>query len=427
MTDEIEVIEDGDGVALIGDAQAIDRFLEERQLASRDLDLPRLSGVLRLGSVSAQVGSELAAQSGRWIKLSKESADQLKTLDAMKGSSDGVARAILNQNGKNKHILEFVKSPGARSMLSNPAVLAGAAGIMAQLAMQQTMDEITDYLAAIDAKVDDILRAQKDTVVAGMIGVDFVLREAMTIREQVGRVSDVTWSKVQATGQTIAQTQAYALRQLDAMAEKLERTRKVDDLADVARSAEVQAAEWLVVLAKCFQLQDAVAILELDRVLDDEPETLQQHRIGVHVARDHRRDAIAETTVRLLARIDAAATVANAKVLTNPRSSRSVVRSSNIVIGSLREAHRVLGIEGGAGPVNERRWIEAAGDLRDRAVSTGALRVGDARALGELAGGRLRSASGRVGGDMVRSIRRRRDDPSETSTAAELPVTPSDN
>ena len=47
------------------------------------------------------------------------------------------------------------------SMLTNPAMLAGAAGIMAQLAMQQTMQEITDYLAVIDEKVDDILRDRR--------------------------------------------------------------------------------------------------------------------------------------------------------------------------------------------------------------------------------------------------------------------------
>ena len=51
---------------------------------------------------------------------------------------------------------------GLDRLLTNPAMLAGAAGIMAQLAMQQTMDEITDYLATIDEKLDDVLRAQKE-------------------------------------------------------------------------------------------------------------------------------------------------------------------------------------------------------------------------------------------------------------------------
>ena len=102
--------------------------------------------------------------------------------------------------------------------------------------MQQTMDEITDYLATIDEKVDDVLRAQKDAVLADMIGAGFDIEEAMTVREQAGRVTEVTWSKVQATSTTIARTQAYALRQLDALAEKMERKTKIGDLAKTART-----------------------------------------------------------------------------------------------------------------------------------------------------------------------------------------------
>ena len=192
-------------------------------------------------------------------------------------------------------------------MLTNPAILAGAAGIMAQLAMQQAMDEITDYLATIDEKVDDVLRAQKDAVLADMIGVDFVIEEAMTIREQVGRVSEVTWSKVQATSVTIARTQAYALRQLDALAEKMEHKTKIGDLAKTSKEAESKVQEWLAVLARCFQLQDAIAVLELDRVLDASPEELDRHRLALRAARQNRLELISRSTERLMARMDAAA------------------------------------------------------------------------------------------------------------------------
>jgi len=82
-------------------------------------------------------------------------------------------------------ILEFTKPGFVGSMLTNPAMLAGAAGIMAQLAMQQTMEEITEYLAVIDEKVDDILRAQKDAAIAEMIGVGMVIDDAMLKREHV--------------------------------------------------------------------------------------------------------------------------------------------------------------------------------------------------------------------------------------------------
>ena len=189
---------------------------------------------------------------------------------------------------------------------------------MAQLAMQQTMDEITDYLATIDEKVDDVLRAQKDAVLADMIGVGFVIEEAMTIREQVGRVDEVTWSKVQAAPATIARTQAYALRQLDALAEKLERKTKIGDLAKTAKEAESKVQEWLAVLARCFQLQDAIAVLELDRVLDASPEELDGHRLGLRAARQNRLELISRSTERLMARMDAAAGTANAKVLLHP-------------------------------------------------------------------------------------------------------------
>lgn len=41
---------------------------------------------------------------------------------------------------------------------------------MAQVAMQQTMQEITDYLESIDEKVEDVLRAQKDAALSELIG-----------------------------------------------------------------------------------------------------------------------------------------------------------------------------------------------------------------------------------------------------------------
>jgi hypothetical protein len=83
---------------------------------------------------------------------------------------------------------------------------------------------------------------------------------------------------------TIAETQAYALRQLDALAEKMERKAKIDDLATTAKEAESMVREWLAVLARCFQLQGAIAVLELDRVLDASPEELDGHRLGLKPA-----------------------------------------------------------------------------------------------------------------------------------------------
>ncbi|EWT03348.1 hypothetical protein N865_19240 [Intrasporangium oryzae NRRL B-24470] len=404
MDNQIELISDGDGLAVIGSPTAVERFLVSEGLPSKDLGLPRLGSVLSAGAEAAQVGSEIAANSGRWVKLTKESAHLADQYKLMKGSGPGVRRAVLTDKGKIKGHLELVKTPMAH--LNNPALLAGAAGLMAQLAMQQTMDEITDYLATIDEKVDGILRAQKDAVVADMIGVDFVIEEAMIIREQVGRVSEVTWSKVQATSSTIARTQAYALRQLDALAEKLERKTAIGDLAKTSEDAESTVQEWLAVLARCFQLQDAIAVLELDRVLDASPDELDRHRVALRVARENRRELISRSTGLLMARMDAAAGTANTKVLLHPTASKTVVHASNHVAVAVVDFHSRLGIESDREALDARRWADAATEARDKALNTGAEGVDAAKRLGNETFGRAKSMTGKLsGGISERALR----------------------
>jgi hypothetical protein len=295
--------------------------------------------------------------------------------------------------------------------LTNPALLASAAGIMAQVAMQQAMDEITDCLAAIDEKVDDVLRAQKDTVVADMIGVDLVIDEAMTIREKVGGVSAVTWSKVEATSATITRTQAYALRQLDALAEKMERKAKIGELAKTAKEIESTIQEWLAVLARCFQLQDAIAVLELDRLLDASPDELDRHRLGLRAARQKRSELISRSTEQLMTRMNAAAGTANTKVLRHPSTSPAEVQSSNRVVAVVHEFHGRLGIESGRQPSEAKRWVDAAGEVRDKVRATGAEGVDTARRFGTETLDRATFARGKLSdGISERRLRRRRED-----------------
>ena len=297
MSADVQLISDGDGLAVIGDPTAVDLFLAAERLASQDLGLPRLGAVFKTGAQAAQAYTEIAGPVG-----SLGGADQGVRAPGqaglMKSSTSGVSTGVVKAgkgNGQTGGLVELAKDSAAQ-LSKNPAVLSGAAGLMAQLAMQQTMDEITDYLAAIDAKLDDVLRAQEDAVLADMIGVGFDIDEAMTLREHGGRVNEVTWSKVQGSSATIARTQAYALRQLDALAEKLERQTSVGDLAETAKKAEAKTQDWLAVLARCFQLQDAIAVLELDRVLEVAPDDLDGHRLGLKAVRQKRLETISQTT-----------------------------------------------------------------------------------------------------------------------------------
>ena len=392
LTNEIQLISDGDGVAVIGDPTAVDLFLAAERLASQNLDLPRLAAVFRTGAQVAQAVPEIQAMAGRWVKFSKESAHLLKVLTT--SSTSGLSTGAVSQAKGMGQFGKFVSGSG--SVTANPALMTGAAGIMAQLAMQQAMAEVTEYLATIDRKLDDVLRAHEDAVLADMIGVGFDIDEAMTLREHGGRVNEVTWSKVQASSATIARTQAYALRQLDALAEKVESASSVADLAKSAAQAESKAQEWLAVLARCFQLLDAIAVLEIDRVLEVAPEDLDGHRLGLRAVRQKRLEIISQCTEQLVSRMDAAVGTANKNVLLNPFQSPAVVRSREHVAGAVADFRGSLGFEFAGESVEAKAWSAAAFEARDSALATGADGLGAAKQLGSQTLGGARWAGSKL-------------------------------
>ena len=418
MDNEIELISDGDGLAVVGESSGVERFLDTLGMPSKDLGLTRLSRVLNLGAVGLQVASAQAASarvvdSARWVRLTEESALKIREFGLIPTKELGVSHAMIGKAGASKSWIQLDKGPGR--LPANPKMLAGAPALMAQLAMQQAMDEITDYLAAIDAKLDDVLRAQKDSVLAQMIGIGLQIDEAMTIRHHVGRVNEVTWSKVQAAAGTIADTQAYALLQLDALAEKLERRSTIADLMKTANDAEAKTREWLAVLARCFQLQEGIAILELDRVLETAPDDLSGHRLGLKAARQDRLDTISRSTERLVARIQAAATKANSRVLFNPIQSPAVVRASTNVTSSVADLHERLGIGTSRHAVETRRWAAAAAEARHRARTKGAEALGAGKRLGSETRERATSATDKVATRLVERARRRRETDDDAS------------
>lgn len=381
MGSEIQLVGNGDGIAVIGQASDVERFLTSERLPSSDLGLQRVGPLLAAGAATAAVGSELAANSGRWVKLTAESAEAVRKYGLMPTKTAGVSHAMIGQPGDIKQWLQIAQAPGA--LLTGPMALVTLSTMMSQAAMQQQMDEIAEYLVQIDEKIDDILRAQKDAILADMIGVDLVIEEAMTVRENVGRVSEVTWSKVQFTSMAIARTQGYALRQLDALAEKLEKKADLGEVAKATRAAEPKVKEWLALLARSFQLQDGIAVLELDRVLDLAPDELDRHRQGLSLARKNRIELIARSTARLLDRMDEAVKLANTKVLLNPFDSPAVVRSSTQVAVGVLELRDRLGIDSDHQSAEARRWGRAASELRDKVLASAAERARATKRFGE--------------------------------------------
>src|SRR6185437_11767058 len=185
-------------------------------------------------------------------------------------------------------------------------------------------------------------------------------------------------------------------------------TTKIGDLATAAKEAESLVGEWLAVLARCFQLQDAIAVLELDRVLDASAQELNGHRLGLKAARQDRLEHILRSTERLVARMNAAAGTANAKVLLHPAKSPAVVQSSEHVAMCVHDFHGRLGIESGRQSSQARRWVDAAAEARDKALETGAKGVDAARSLGNETLDRAGSVTGKLSSGIAERARRRR-------------------
>src|SRR3954453_9844464 len=80
MSEEFRLISDDDGLAVIGAPNAVERFLKSvgQWTFSQELDLRPLKPYLAIGADIAQKASEIADNSGRWIKLTEESAALVK-------------------------------------------------------------------------------------------------------------------------------------------------------------------------------------------------------------------------------------------------------------------------------------------------------------------------------------------------------------
>lgn len=374
MDNEIQLISDGDGFAVIGNPTDVKRFLSAEGLLSlsKDLGLQRLGPLLRVGAAAAQAGSETVAGSGRWLKLTEESAQLVKKFGLMESKTPGVSYAMVGEPGSIESWLRIAKGPG--SLLANPAVLAGAAGIMAQLARQHEMSEIRSYLTTIDKKVDDVLRAQKNAELAKVIGAGLDLESAMTVLERTGRVDDDTWSTVQGRTHTITDALGWALGRLDAIAEQMESTTKIGDLAKTVKEAASEVQELLLVAARSFELQDALDVLRLARVLDESPDKLDGRRLALKDDRHKRRELISQKIEYLMARMDAAVGTANSNVLLHLPAHRAVVSSMNHVGIAVDDFHRPLGIESDRHPLEATRWWGAARDstqLKNAAAEAG--------------------------------------------------------
>lgn len=399
MTDEIELIGDGDGVVVVGNASAIERFLDHVSLRphAEQFDLARVTSVLKSGADLAETAAGIAEQSALYLKLTPESAKKIQEAGGlMKTKVKGVSHAMVGETGKDT--LGWLQvEDGPASLLTNPAVLSGVGGIMTQLAQQSEAQELKELFERIDEKLDDVRRAQRDHVLAKMDAAAEAIEEAMTIHRHGGDPATL-WDKVSGASETLHEVQNEALRALGALAEKVEGKSKPGELMKAAREVERDVAIQLAVLARCFELQDEFSVIELDHVLATSPKRLDGHRRGVRKAREVRRAKVLKRTEGLMSQMDRAGTVAMENVLLHAAKARGVINALNTTATIVDDFHAPLGINLERDELRSIRWAEALRDpqqLKKAGFEVGqkAVMVGGAAAVAALSVVTVRSTS----------------------------------
>src|SRR5688572_27498103 len=109
MDHEIELVSDGDGLAVIGNSTAVERFMESVRLAN--VGSKSIGAAFRAGASAGQAGSDAAANSARWVKLTQESAQNLRQYGLTPTTTPGVSHAMLGRRGSIQKWLQVETGP----------------------------------------------------------------------------------------------------------------------------------------------------------------------------------------------------------------------------------------------------------------------------------------------------------------------------
>lgn len=360
-TQSVTIIQDEQGIVFLGDAGTIDLWLKDEGFSSKAFTAKAIQTVSSASKGAQTVGNAMA-ESGRWVKLTKESAELVaKYGKNCKKGPFFQAGVVRQPNGRIIKHLQFTQ-PGQL----NPAMLTGISGVMAQMALEQAVSEITDYLKEIDAKLDDLLRDQKDQTVSKLAGISHMIDETMFIYQQVGSISATTWSKVSGCPQDIATIQAYAIAKIKSLTEKAEREQDPKQVRPLTQQIRQEIHQWLGMLASAVKMQDQVSCIELARVCQEEPEQLEAYKKGIVLARNKRLEEIEQSLNALGKQLEEKAKTVGGQVLLNPYSSphaianiESIASDLNAFASTLQLEHIHLHVEDGP------TWIEAAGKAVD--------------------------------------------------------------
>lgn len=289
---ELTIITGEEGALVIGPESELKRLSDKAELSTVTPQLLRRASQLLAGIEDYQ------KESGRWLKLDAESAAYLKRMGIKPGDiragvvrTKDVGRGVASRNGGSllKH-LQFEKAG-----LLTPAAPMVLASMMQQAAVEKQMEQMQAYLEHIDAKLDEVLRFQKDSLAGEIDGVAEMLAEAALVLENTAEVTDTQWATIAHLTADLAKLQGQVLRHLRAVAEKMARSKtSPGKVRATFQKTNHDAGLWFYELARTVQLQNQMYVLQLSRANAVEGEVAKDYAAAVARARQRRATRLLE-------------------------------------------------------------------------------------------------------------------------------------
>lgn len=361
---------DGKGLLLLG---------EEADFAT-----PQSGNRLEFGNVTSQalihatkiVGSVMGrhADSGRYLKLDKESAELLKHFKGTGPITGVIRKGDLRIAGNPGEIIKHLKFEKASF---KPGMAAGVAGLMTQIALEAALAEIKNYLVAIDEKVDLLLRQRRHEELAKLRGTQHAIEEADELYRRSGTVSDTTWSKISHLGGHLNEIAAFALEQIEDTVNQVQGKKvKMKQASIQLDKLNRELPAWLGILATSVYLHDSLYVLELARVRDHEPSHLASHREGITQARAKRLSDIAQRLYTFKQTTRSAGDLDVARRVRAPRKTPQIQQNANSALHHIEELEGYLELENAAvGRLDQQPWLDSAkkfgGNTWERISDTG--------------------------------------------------------
>ncbi|QWQ84186.1 hypothetical protein [Corynebacterium glutamicum] len=332
---EVEVVLRDDELMVFGDELAVQEFIDslvisEKKTTKIDNILFRdLNEQLKKSGTVLQGASGIAENSSYYIKLTKESAAIVKK-HGLYETKGGITYAMIEKLGKLGKTGKWLQvDKGFGSLLTNPAMLSGVGGIITQVALQQSLAEITTYLKTIDHKLDEVIRKVDEAKKSDLSGLLKTLREAMIRYEIEGAVDSHFMNQITKFHTMVSAVEDYAWCQINAIRGDLGKIRGLKPMMLATEEAQREISQWLGFLANAYLAECRLDDFKLKEKREESLEAYNQELDTLRVLQADRDRERATRVHDLYEMAYEVAKFADKKLLTNRAAAEALNQRAN--------------------------------------------------------------------------------------------------